>query len=388
MFAARYHRSDYSGYIRVLRGLTELQHSPDLFSRTSIYPNPAIWAPQASIYKGHRPSGRLLLDQLNTTNMVSVTLKPSGQEMPLVGFGAWKVDKDTCAEQIYQAIKAGYRLIDGAQDYGNEKECGEGVRRAIKEGIIKREDIFITSKLWNTYHAKEHVEPMLRKTLEDWGLDYVDLFLIHFPIAQKYVDPKERYPPGFLNDLEKEVAYFENSPIHETWAALEQCVNKGLAKNIGISNFNAGLIRDLLTYAKIRPSVLQIEHHPYLTQPDLIKYVHSEGIAITGYSTFGPQSFIELDHPGAKNMVKVLEHETVTSICKEVNKTPAQVILRWATQRDIAVIPKSNKKERLSENLSCLDFELSQKQLDAISGLNKDFRFNNPADWPTPSPIF
>lgn len=318
----------------------------------------------------------------------TIKLNPSGQHMPLVGFGAWKVDNDTCADQIYNAIKTGYRLIDGAQDYGNEKECGQGVRRAIDDGIIKREDIFITSKLWNTFHAKEHVEPMLRRSLDDWGLEYFDLFLIHFPIAQQYVDPKVRYPPGFLNDLDKKVAYFENSPISETWKALEACVEKGLVKNIGISNFNAGLIRDLLTHARIRPAVLQIEHHPYLTQPALIKYVQSEGIAITGYSTFGPQSFIELDHPGTKKVGKVLEHDTVTSIAKETNRTPAQVILRWAIQRNIAVIPKSNKKERLEENLSCKDFTLTQAQIDAISGLNIDFRFNDPADWPTPSPIF
>lgn len=319
--------------------------------------------------------------------MSSITLS-SGSKMPLVGFGAWKVNKDTCADTIYNAIKTGYRLIDGAQDYANEKECGEGVRRAIKDGIIKREDIFITSKLWNTFHAKEHVEPMLKKTLADWGLEYVDLFLIHFPIAQKYVDPAVRYPPTFINDLEKNVAYFQDTPIYETWGALEECVKKGLTKNIGISNFNAGLIRDLLTYAKIKPAVLQIEHHPYLTQPDLIKYVQSEGIAITAYSTFGPQSFIELNHPGVKKVGAVLEHPVVVAIANAHGRTPAQVILRWCTQRNIAVIPKSNHQRRLEQNYKSTDFNLTESEIAAISDLNVNFRFNNPAEWPTPSPIF
>ncbi|ANB15512.1 trifunctional aldehyde reductase/xylose reductase/glucose 1-dehydrogenase (NADP(+)) [Sugiyamaella lignohabitans] len=322
------------------------------------------------------------------TSSATVTLNPSGQKMPLVGFGAWKVGKDTCADTIYNAIKSGYRLIDGAQDYANEKECGQGVARAIKEGIIKREDIFITSKLWNTFHAKEHVEPMLKRSLADWGLEYFDLFLIHFPIAQKYVDPAVRYPPTYVNDIEKSIAYFQNTPISETWGALEKCVEAGLVKNIGISNFNAGLIRDLLTYAKIRPAVLQIEHHPYLTQPDLIKYVQAEGIAITAYSTFGPQSFIELNHPKAKSITLVLEHPTVLKIAEETKKTPAQVILRWVTQRNIAVIPKSNNQGRLVQNLDSTDFNLTEEQISAISALDIGLRFNNPADWPTPSPIF
>ncbi|CAN6645342.1 NADPH-dependent aldose reductase Gre3p [Trichomonascus vanleenenianus] len=325
---------------------------------------------------------------MTQTTIPSVTLQPTGDKMPLVGFGAWKVPKETCADTIYNAIKSGYRLIDGAQDYDNEKECGEGVRRAIADGIIKREEIFITSKLWNTFHAKEHVEVMLRKSLADWGLEYFDLFHIHFPIAQKYVDPAERYPPNLLTDVEKGVTYLQNTPISETWAALEECVAKGLVRNIGISNFNAGLIHDLLTYAKIRPSVLQIEHHPYLTQEDLINYVKTENIAITAYSTFGPQSFIEMNHPLVDKHPLVLEHPVVAGIAKAHNRTPAQVVLRWVTQRNIAVIPKSNNQGRLEQNLKSVDFDLTEEEIKAISGLDIGLRFNNPATWPTPIPIF
>lgn len=318
----------------------------------------------------------------------AVTLKPTGLKMPLTGFGAWKVPKETCADTIYNAIKSGYRLIDGAQDYANEVECGQGVKRAIDEGIIKREDIFITTKLWNTFHAKEHVEKMVRKSLEDWGLEYFDLFLIHFPLAFQYVDPAERYPPGLLSDTEKGVTYFEKVPISETWAALEECVKKGLVKHIGISNFNAALIRDLLNYAKIPPSVLQIEHHPYLTQEALINYVKSEGIAITAYSTFGPQSFIEMGHPDANKNVLVLEHPDIKAIADKYGKSTAQVVLRWATQREIAVIPKSNNQGRLEQNLQNSSFDLTEDEIKKISSLNINLRFNDPATWPTPAPIF
>lgn len=320
--------------------------------------------------------------------MATVKLNPSGQEMPLVGFGAWKVPTDTCADTIYNAIKTGYRLIDGAQDYDNEKECGEGVARAIKDGLIKREDIFITSKLWNTYHAKENVKKMLKHSLKDWGLEYFDLFLIHFPIPQKFVDPSVKYPPMNVNDWEKMECHFEPSPLYQTWAALEECVQEGLVKNIGISNFNAGLVRDMLTYAKIRPAVLQIEHHPYLTQPNLVNYVQSEGIAVTAYSTFGPQSFVEMNHPGVKKVGAVLEHPSIKKIAEAHGKTTAQVILRWCTQRSIAVIPKSNNQGRLEQNFKSTDFKLTAEDLKEIGDMNINFRFNDPNDWPTPSPIF
>lgn len=322
------------------------------------------------------------------SNIPTITLKPTGQKMPLIGFGAWKVPNATCADTIYNAIKAGYRLIDGAEDYANEKECGEGVRRAIADGIIKREDIFITSKLWNTFHQKDHAVELAKRSLADWGLEYFDLFLIHFPIAQKYVDPAERYPPGLLTDVEKGIIEFEDVSIAETWAALESLVDAGLVKNIGVSNFNAGLVRDLLTVARIRPSVLQIEHHPYLTQPALIDYIQAQGIAITGYSTFGPQSFLEMGQERAHNTPLVLEHETVNAIASAHGKSPAQVILRWATQRNIAVIPKSNNVDRLKQNLESASFDLTEEEIKQISALNINLRFNDPNDWPGKIPIF
>jgi D-xylose reductase len=245
--------------------------------------------------------------------------------------------------------------------------------------LVKREELFLISKLWNTFHEGHQVEPICRKQLADWGIDYFDLFYIHFPVALKYVDPKVRYPPGWAYDGKDEIQT-ANAPIHETWAAMESLVEKGLALSIGISNFQGSLILDLLRYAKIRPAALQIEHHPYLVQPTLTQLAASENIAVVAYSTFGPQSFIELDWDKARDTPRLFEHPTVTAIADKHSRTPAQVLLRWVTQRNIAVIPKSNSQARLEQNLRVTDFDLTEEEIKAISGLDKNLRFNNPTD--------
>ncbi|KAJ9622787.1 D-xylose reductase [Taxawa tesnikishii (nom. ined.)] len=303
--------------------------------------------------------------------MVAPTVKlSSGHQMPLVGFGLWKVNKETCADTVYNAIKSGYRLFDGACDYGNEVEAGKGVARAIQEGIVKREELFIVSKLWNSFHDGDRVEPICRKQLADWGLDYFDLFIVHFPIALKYVDPSVRYPPGWTDENDKVTE--SNAPLKDTWKAMEELVDDGLAKSIGISNYNGALILDLFRYAKIHPATLQIEHHPYLTQEPLIKLAQERGISVTAYSSFGPQSFVELD----------------MHIADKHGKTPAQVLLRWATQRGVAVIPKSNNQNRLAQNLDVCSFDLSQDEIKSISSLDQGLRFNNPTNYGINLPIF
>jgi len=310
----------------------------------------------------------------------------NGHHMPLVGFGLWKVNNDSCADQVYNAIKTGYRLFDGACDYGNEVEAGQGVARALKDGLVKREELFIVSKLWNSFHDKERVEPICKKQLQDWGIDYFDLYIVHFPISLKYVDPSERYPPGFTYD-EKNVVPGK-ATVQETWTAMEELVQKGLTKSIGISNFNGALIMDLLRYAQIVPATLQIEHHPYLTQPGLVKLAQASGMAVTAYSSFGPQSFLELDMKEAKDTPLLLEHPSVRKIADKHGKTPAQILLRWATQRGVAVIPKSNNQHRLAQNLDVLNFEIGQSDMEEISGLNQGLRFNDPLNYGFDQPIY
>ncbi|GAD92824.1 D-xylose reductase (Xyl1), putative [Paecilomyces variotii No. 5] len=307
----------------------------------------------------------------------------SGYEMPLVGFGLWKVGNDTCADTVYNAIKAGYRLFDGACDYGNEVEAGQGVARAIKEGIVKREDLFIVTKLWNTFHEGDKVEPIARKQLADWGVDYFDLYYVHFPVALKYVDPAVKYPPGWGDKIE-----FSNATIRETWTAMESLVDKKLARSIAISNFSSQSIMDLLRYARIRPAVLQIEHHPYLVQPRLVEYAQKEGIRVTAYSSFGPLSFAEFNMENADNCPRLFDTPTVKDIAAKHGKTAAQVLLRWSTQQDIAVIPKSDKAHRLAENLDVLSFDLEEADIKAINALDRNLRFNDPLNYGMYVPIF
>ncbi|KAI0931749.1 hypothetical protein AcW2_000571 [Taiwanofungus camphoratus] len=308
--------------------------------------------------------------------MASIALKRTGQKMPAVGFGLWKVTKSTCADTVYNAIKAGYRLLDGAGDYGNEKEAGEGLRRAIADGIVKREDVFVTSKLWNTFHARDHVKALAKKQLGLWGIDHFDLFLVHFPIALQYVDPSHRYPPEWFGDDGK--VYLQNTPMQETWGAMEELVDEGLVKNIGVSNCQGSILLDILRYARYQPAVNQVELHPYLTQEALIKLCKTLGIAITAYSSLGPQSYVELG--GDKGAQNLLEHDVVSSIAQKSQKSTAQVLLRWAVQQGLAVIPKSNNHDRLVANLQVDKFELSDADMKALSSLNINLRLNDPSD--------
>ncbi|KZV79990.1 putative D-xylose reductase [Exidia glandulosa HHB12029] len=308
--------------------------------------------------------------------MATIALSRTGQKVPLVGFGLWKVTKSSTADTVYKALQAGYRLLDGAGDYGNEKEAGEGLARAIKDGVVKREEVFVTSKLWNTFHAKEHVAKLARKQLADWQLEYFDLFLIHFPISLKYVDPETRYPPEWFYDGKSQVE-LQNTPYEETYHAMETLVDEGLAKNIGISNVNGSLLIDILRYARIKPAVLQVELHPYLPQEQLVTLCKKYDIAITAYCSFGPASWLELDMH--KHVPSLLDHDVVAQVAKKYSgKTPAQVLLRWASQRGIAVIPKSNNHDRLVQNLNHTDITLDEADIATLTSLNQNARFNDP----------
>ncbi|KJA21550.1 hypothetical protein HYPSUDRAFT_140479 [Hypholoma sublateritium FD-334 SS-4] len=302
----------------------------------------------------------------------------NGNEIPLLGFGLWKVTENT-ADVVYNAIKAGYRLFDGAFDYGNEKEAGKGVKRAIDEGIVKREELTIVSKLWNTFHEKERVEPIVRQQLEWWGLEYFDVFYVHFPVALQYVDPKDSYPSGWQN-LEGKVVQ-SKATIQETWTAMEHIADLGLAKSIAVSNFQGALLMDLLRYARIRPALLQVEIHPYLAQTELVEYAQLEGITVNAYSSFGPQSFIELKWDKATECPPLFQHPVVGAIAEKHGKTAAQVLLRWSTQRNIIVIPKATRADLVLQNLESLTFDLSPEELKQITALNRNLRFNNPPDY-------
>ena len=298
--------------------------------------------------------------------------------IPPVGFGLWKIPNELCAERVYQAVQAGYRHFDSASDYGNELEVGEGLRRAIDDGLCTREELWITSKLWNTYHASEHVQPAIERSLNDLQLDYLDLYLIHFPIALEFVPFETRYPAEWLYDPTEESPAMKPAkiPLMETWQAMEKLVDSGLSKQIGVCNYNSGLLHDLMSYANIKPAMLQIESHPYLTQEPLLRLCENYGIPVTAFSPLGALSYVELEMAGQQD--SVLTQAVVINAAKRLSKTPAQIVLRWGIQRGCAIIPKTSKVERMKENLSLLDFELSDQEMKEISALNVNKRFNDP----------
>ncbi len=307
----------------------------------------------------------------------SLTLT-TGAQLPSVGFGFWKVDRQATAEVARQAVEAGYRHLDCACDYGNEADVGQGIRQAIADKCCTRDDLWVTSKLWNTFHSSEHVRPACEKSLSDLGLKQLDLYLIHFPIAQKFVPIDVRYPPGWFFDPGTERPRMEevHISISETWRAMERLVDDGLVKHIGICNFGTSLLRDLLSYARIRPAVLQVESHPFLTQEKLLRYCQQEGIAFTAFSPLGPASYYSLGMANPSD--SLLDNPIIQCIGLERRKSAAQVLIRWGIQRGTSVIPKTTDAERMRENLSVFDFNLSDSDMQTISGFNQNRRFNDP----------
>ncbi|HEX6961762.1 MAG TPA: aldo/keto reductase [Lacipirellula sp.] len=302
----------------------------------------------------------------------------SGDAMPAVGLGLWKIDPAQAAGVVVDAAELGYRHFDSASDYGNEPATGEGLRKILSTGVCRREELWVTSKLWNTNHRPEHVRPALERSLRDLQLEYLDLYLIHFPIALEYVPLETRYPAGWFFDPDAASPRMHpvKVPIQETWRAMEAVQQAGLVRNIGVSNFGTSLLRDLLSYAETPPAVLQVELHPYLTQEKLVRFCHEQGVAVTGFSPLGAGSYLQLGMAEANE--SVLEEPVVQEIAERHGRTPAQVALRWGVERGTSIVPKSTRPERLRENLAIFDFELSAAEMDSISALNRNRRFNDP----------
>lgn len=249
----------------------------------------------------------------------------NGIEMPRLGLGVWRVKEEDAINSVKWAIENGYQLIDTAAVYKNEKGVGEGIRQSG----IEREKLFVTTKLWNSDQGYDAAHQAFNESLERLGLEYVDLYLIHWPVDGKFND---------------------------SWRALEEIYESGRAKAIGVSNFHQHHIEELMTTAKIKPMVDQIELHPTLTQVEFRDYLEREDIAVEAWSPLGQG--------------KILKHPTLVEIGKKHNKSAAQVIIRWHLQNDIIVIPKSVHKERINENFDVLNFELNDEEMELIDGLN------------------
>jgi diketogulonate reductase-like aldo/keto reductase len=299
------------------------------------------------------------------SNQITFKLN-TGAFIPAVGLGTWKSKPGEVGEAVRQALLAGYRHIDCALVYGNEKEIGAVLTEFFSNpnSGVKREDVFITSKLWNTYHHKDDVIKGITKTLQDLNVDYVDLYQMHWPIAMPYTE-------GVNIPLHKDGRRIViDYPLTETWAALEDVYRSGKAKAIGVSNFNQERLELLLKNGSVVPAVNQVELHPLLTQQPLVDFCASKGIHVTAYSPLGtPDSpFRRGDAPS------LLADETINAIAAKYNKGAGQVLIRWAIQRGTSVLPKSVNVDRIKQNIDVFDFELSTEEVALLSRKNKDFR--------------
>jgi len=299
--------------------------------------------------------------------------------MPLVGLGCWKAEKGVTESVVFEAIRAGYRHIDSAADYGNEKEVGAGIKRAITEGICARADLWVTSKLWNTYHRREHVPLACQRTLDDLQLDYLDLYLIHFPISLQFVPFEKRYPPEWTDNGNDGTMVFDPVPYRETWEAMEALQQSGKVKQIGVSNLTVQALMEVLSYCKIKPAVNQFESHVYLQQQSLVKFCQSQGIAVTAFSPFGAKSYFSLGM--ATSADDCFNDSVLQEIAKAHGKSIGQICLRFQVQRGCSVVPKSQNTSRLQENLDVFSFELTADEMQRISGLDRGRRFNDPGNF-------
>jgi len=282
----------------------------------------------------------------------------NGTTIPILGFGTFLAKPGEVGDALKVAIKVGYRHIDCAACYGNEKEIGQTLSEIFKEGSVKRQDLFITSKLWVTNLYPHEVIPALQQTLSDLQLDYLDLYLVHIPVQVEKVDNKSQFRLGKGKGF----------GLQDTWRKMEEAYEKKLVRAIGVSNYPASLLGDILSYAKILPVTNQVERHPFFVQEKLVNLCKKYGIEITAYASLGAPAFER------GQSVSVLDNEVIKEIAKVHNKTPAQVLIRWSIDTGCIAIPKSVKPDRIKENYDIWDFKLSEEEIKNINALDKNLR--------------
>ena len=295
----------------------------------------------------------------------------NGDRMPLLGLGTWKAAPGEVGAAVRQAIRLGYRHIDCASVYANEPEVGEAIRGAIADGEVRREELWITSKLWSNAHGQGHVEPALRRTLNDLGLDWLDLYLVHWPVP---IRPGVAFPASG-DDLLPPAAV----PLADTWTGMEAVLELGLTRHIGVSNFSSHKLNELLAHCRRRPEVNQVERHPLLQQPQLLADCAAAGVHITAYSPLGsgdrPAALKGSDEP------VLLENPVIGAIAAEHGCSPAQVLITWQLQGGLSTIPKSVSPERLRQNLAAADLQLTPADLERIAGLDQHRRLVDGSFW-------
>lgn len=267
-------------------------------------------------------------------NLQDTTTLNNGVKMPWFGLGVFKVEEGPeLVNAVKTAIKHGYRSVDTAAIYGNEEGVGQGIREGLKEAGISREELFVTSKVWNADLGYESTIAAYETSLKKLGLEYLDLYLIHWPVEGKYKD---------------------------AWRALETLYKEGRVKAIGVSNFQIHHLQDLMKDAEIKPMINQVEYHPRLTQKELQAFCQDNGIQFEAWSPL--------------MQGQLHDNEVIQEIANKHNKSVAQVILRWDLQNGVVTIPKSTKEHRIVENANVFDFELTKEEMEIIDGLNQNHR--------------
>jgi diketogulonate reductase-like aldo/keto reductase len=294
-------------------------------------------------------------DELRYTK---IALNNGSGPMPALGFGTLIPDPVATRNATKAALEAGFRVIDTAERYRTEREVGDAMQEVFKEGKIKREDVFVITKLWNTNHRPQRVKPACEASLKKLQLNYVDLYLIHTPFA---FQPGDEQDP---RDANGNVIYDKGVTLLDTWRAMEGLVSEGKCKAIGLSDVSLAQVQDIVKGARIKPAVVHVESHPYLPEWDLLNYCREQGIVL--------QAFAALGHSSEPNL---LEDPVITAIARRVNKTPAQVLLAWAIQRGTAPLTTSKTPSRIQEN-----FQVSTLPDDAVreisDGIKSRVRFN------------
>ena len=284
-----------------------------------------------------------------------------GAKIPSIGLGTAYINSDI-SELVYSSIKDGTRLIDTAAVYGSEEGVGKGVKKAIKEGIVKREDLFITTKL--SKYEMSNPEACIKKSLKQLDMDYVDLYLIHWP---KFFD------------YDKNGNKINLAPIHKVWPLMESFVEKGYTKYIGVSNFNTQSLLNLLSFCKIKPLVNEIELHPYLYQKKLVEFCKRENIIVFGYNPLVKGCYCA--ETAEENMRNLLGEKLIVDLSKKYNKTVGQIVLNWSVSREVIPIPMTSNLHRMKENLASNEFVMEENDLKKIDKLNRNQRFGQSDIW-------
>jgi alcohol dehydrogenase (NADP+) len=298
----------------------------------------------------------------------------NGDTMPALGLGTWKSAPAEVGPALRSALDLGYRHIDCAWIYGNEGEIGTALAQSLDRGNIARESLWVTSKLWNSAHGPGEVIPALRATLAALRLDYLDAYLMHWPIALRSGVVFPRTAADFVS--------LDQIPIAQTWAQMEDAVRQGLCRHIGVSNFSRRKLEQLARTARQLPEINQVELHPYLQQRDLLEYCRGQGIVVTAYASLGsadrPARLLHANDPA------LLQDPVVAAVAERHGITAAQVLLAWAVQRGTAVIPKSVSPVRQRENLAAAEIELDSSDMRAIDALERGWRYVDGRMWAVP----